>query len=444
MNSYKAAVQRGRDQLETHNQRVERQLIEKFQKNNFKAVSGGFTAFVHIGKSIILILVAPPYFLLFIIPKWAFQNLMPAAEKVNELMEEAWKHVSAWTIDIFGIFSLKLNELRAKMQRKKKAPKPQKEKELDPRIVEFKQKWNDFLKRLVRAQENFSNSVANLRIRLFEQFNAKRTQMIMQVKSLLETGRQKINDAAEKLQLSFIRWMQPKIEKAARVFSALDRGLEKVVLTVSVPLKKTFEATARVLQPLIPAAKVAVQFLQIVISPPMQFFFKQSAKAAQTAKSLIIQSASAVQKVTTAVVHSMSVMAQTAFRPLAVASVWTAQEAMRGAHKVAKRIGNVSATLGIAMKRAVLSCLDKGKEQAKKFLQWAGEQATVAGKALLSAVMMVKHLPGLLRRLAKFLLGLVYRIWRKFSHSFRVIYVLTKHLVRQSLVQLERSLHKTQ
>jgi hypothetical protein len=444
MNSYKAAVERGRDQLETHNQRVERQLIEKFQKNNFKAISGGFTAFVHIGKSIILILVAPPYFLLFIMPKWAFQNLMPVAEKVNELIEGAWMRVSAWTVDIFGIFTTKIGELRAKMKRQKKESKPKQEKELDPRLIQLKQKLKEILKSIPRAQEKISQAIADLRIRLFAWINTKKNEFVKQVKSIVQYGKQKFNERIEQLQARLINWMKPKLEKIARGFAAIDRGLEKVVHALSVPLKKVYKAVSTVVQPVIPAVKATAQFLQMVMAPPLQFLFKHTSKASELAKSVIVQSASAVQKGVTAAVQSFVVISQTAFRPFAVAAAWTSQEAMRGVQHMAKRIRNVSTILAIVMKRAVLSCLEKGKEQAKKFLQWAGKKAKSAGVAVISALLTLKYLPGYLWKIAKFLLGIFYRLWRKFSHSFKVLYVLTKHLVRQSLVQLERSLHKTQ
>lgn len=443
-NSYQASVARGRDQLETHNQRVERQLIEKFQKNNFKLMSGGFTAMVHLGKGIVLILVAPPYFMLFVMPRWAFYTLAPAAEKMGEVIEKSFMRVSAWTVDIFGVFSTKIAEFRSRMKKPKKEPKPRKETELDPRLVVMQQRIHAGLKSVRQVAKAFSDALVRMKNRLFDQVNHLRKQAVNHVIAMAQTVRQKLQDAIQYVQVRLVDWMRPKLETAAKVFAALDRTLEKAVHVVSAPVKRVFEVAAKVVQPVVHAAVVTTQFMQALIAPPMQFLMKQTSKAAEAGQKVASKATSALQKGMSVVAQSFNVLAQSMFRPVANAAVWVMQAGEKGVVNGAQKLLNLSKTVAAVMKRAIESCLEKGKQQAKRFLQWTGNQVIAGGKMALAAIMTLKHVPGYLWRMVKWVLKLAYRGWRKVSHSIRVMYVLTKHLVGQSLVQLERSLHKTQ
>lgn len=77
---YKAPVQAVRlskDVLETKQQRLNREMMEKLQSNSFRLPHQTYVVVAQVGKYVFMAIMLPPYLLLYGIPKWLLQGIFP-------------------------------------------------------------------------------------------------------------------------------------------------------------------------------------------------------------------------------------------------------------------------------------------------------------------------------------------------------------------------------
>lgn len=108
------------DSIETPQQRLEREMVHRFQNNYFQLPKGQFLLVAQLGQFFILAIALPPYILFYGAPKWVISQLLsalsPLAKKGSEEIVRLYHFLSGWKNNLFSLFSNRMRMLSSKFK----------------------------------------------------------------------------------------------------------------------------------------------------------------------------------------------------------------------------------------------------------------------------------------------------------------------------------------
>lgn len=428
--SYMAQKSGQADSLETNQQKMERELLDKFRQNHFRLSSGGITLLAHLGKGLVLILIMPPYFLFVKAPKFLMMGLYPAVALIKNTILPFTGRVSAWTGDVFAIAYQRMLTMLRKL-RMPKWPKLKVKKTEIPFKNHFKKFDEALTKRLEQAMHLFQK-VRNP----FHSIKNRFTEFAARLKENVQNGLQWGTIKFKEQVFQFSTRLGAKAQKALLKTSSvvkyagkkagevIDTTIEKLVVVLAPPVAASLKLIKWAVAPLL---QIPSQ-MALLISPPLQFIgskFKNSVA--------VLQKGSALASIARDVFKSAFGTLLQSTRQIEAAVVSFASKAAYHLVHQGKRVAS-------KMVEILKSLSEGGKRGGKKLLRFAKQKSLMIAQSALKALFIIKKLPSLLW----IILSIIFHLLRRGFHLLRILYASIKVLVRHSLEQLDGSHHMKQ
>lgn len=434
MRTYQAKQAQGSDRLETSQERLERELLEKFRRNHYKLPKGSLLMLAQVGKTLLLVVFLPPYFVGYLLPIWIFQKmLLPAAkvlEKGNEFVEKLAFRISAWSQIIVQTVQKKLKSL---FQRKKikEASSPNLFQELYNHLKE-KVKELKIPERLQVMKKTFAqlkNQLAEKNYQLLQNFYKKsKQQMFARYTAIKEKTIALTKAHILKIQAKVLEKLKPFIAAAKFV----DRTLDKTFKAMVKPFEIAYKKTAEWIAPVKPFLAAVVSGMIAPFAPIPRWIEKRAVSLNQRIESMAKTTQSIAQSAKQMVMNQLSALGERGVLLLTPFANFVKSAALKSAQTAKKK----AAVVKKAMERLVRFVLDKGKEQAKKVKVIMERMGDKIKKASLHVLQFAKKTPSYLWNILKALFALLISFWKVYFKALRLLYSWTKVLTRYSFEKI--------
>lgn len=429
----------GKDRVESSQEKLERELMEKFRRNNYRLPKGSLLIVAQMGKAVMLMVVLPPYFLFYMMPLWVFRTVILPAEKlmeaVNQTISKVFLRISTWSTELFQEITTKVSKL---FKRDKKKTKDQRLNLFQELGTYLKNKIDERRKVLQigkRAGQMYAFAAQQKR-KIVDKVVTTFKQLYKQTKQRLLNRYTAVEIATKNYVLQKFTKVKERVLAVAKPFvtavKVVDRALQKVAKVVSKTVQASYNKVTEQLQPL----KPVIKSLAAVIVVPFTFVSKTVEREVQRLSRAIEKSGMAVKSISQRAVAevvrqlvTVSTKVGQVFLPVTIALKAVAFRQMQSVLKKAN-------ALKTALQRIVRSVLDKGREQAKKgaiLLKKCGDKLVKA--AQFSFLVLIKA-PSYFWSLLKALGRLFISFCKVYLKALRLLWAWTKVLTRYSLEKL--------
>ncbi len=439
MQAHRAYHTKTRDTVETSQQRLERNFMERFKNGDFSIRSGKMLLLAQLSKGIVVILFLPPFFVFVLAPKWAVKTVLPVLSKALEIAGESgsriFARVSAWNADVFAFIQHRLlskfkrkSKTVAKVNRSRKIVSENTYKKLKFLMHQFQELQKRCLTFIKRVQETFQElrckvvSFAKMQLQRLKKFAA----------STASKSIERFREQAKSIGVAI----------AVRA-QALDRYLSQVIAYVARPV---FKAITVVIQPISTAiffvSRAAISYVNGSVVAPFQSALKYVQKTYKVIESSF---KSFFNAIVSRIPSLPSLPSLPSFPALNLAWLTARFSQMQNAllvrsNQLIEKARKASSIIAQILTRAAKDCLAKGKSL---LLKSKGVAVLVKG-LLLEMLELSKRAPGFLWRLLKELLRVFMKAFKRMFYLMRVSYALTKVLLRYFWQELDKSLRMTQ
>lgn len=442
MKAYQAKQMQAKDRIETSQERLERELMDKFRKNNYQLPKGSFLLMAHVGKAVMLFLFLPPYYLGYLMPIWIFQKLSLPAEKAMEVVkvvvESLMLRVSAWSNILYQTLAKKIAPLFKRKKVKDKGPNL---------FQELGQRIQDKVKESIKVLK-LAESYKQIRSFVSDQRIQWSSWVIQSTQRLYKSSKHKLQTLYRSLKIASLGFINRQSVKITQRFMVLakpfivagqfvDRSIEKMVKRVSKAVEISYRKVADLLWPLKPVVTTIATILVIPAAQLSRFaeaasqaLSKRLEKSSETMKSVVQRVSNEISKQVTAFVARTAAL----FAP--------AGQAVKG--MVLYRLQQANKRLDVikkALHRLVRSVLDKGKEHAKKAQVLLKQLGKKIKKVSFQAAVILSKTPLYLWGFLKGAFRIFISFCKVYWKAMRLLYAWTKVLTRYSFEKIVTSIN---
>jgi hypothetical protein len=428
-----------KDRVESSQEKLERELMEKFRRSNYRLPKGSLLIMAQVGKAVMLMVVLPPYFLFYLMPIWVFRTVILPAEKlletVNQTISKGFLRISAWSTELFQIVTTKVSKWFKRDKKRAKDQRPNLFQELGTYLkqkIDERRKVLQIGKRTVQVYAfvvQQKRKVVDKVVRTVKQLYKKtKAQVMLKWNMWKAAGKSYVTRKLLSWKVAIVTKAQPLLKAMQKV----DRALQKSANAISKTVQASYNKVAEQLQPLKPLVKTLVT----VAAVPFTFASRMVERSFQRISRVVEKGGLAVKSISQRIIAevarqliSISAKVGHMFAPVAFAIKAAAWHQFQ---KLVKKANAIKA----ALQRIVRSVLDKGSEQAKKgaaFLKKCSDKIVKA--AQLSLQVLIKA-PSYFWSLLKALGRLFISFCKVYFKALRLLWAWTKVLTRYSLEKL--------
>lgn len=450
-----------KDSIETSQQRLERHLLAQFRQNHFKLPNGNFMMVVNVGKYMVLAIILPTYYTLYVIPKFLIIKTFPVfAQMFSVFIPFVQKHmnnISAWTADVFGIVAKRLLAMfKFKSSKSKQKREGDNLFQLLAKDLSLKwEHWKQPLMSKINFVKNLHKTVLNLLKKMKNQAQNKILAQYNKIAQFFKNVGLNIHKAIIARPLKMLKNLQNRLKQIPNVLKMPFVALQKMAIKLREKIKERVkEAVKTVTKPFVQLA-TGIQNIALAIASPLVNFYKEKiVKPFKKGVEAVKKSVQVVQKrmeesahwVKTQVASQVQMVANVGMGIATFSQkiVNTTLEKMnhyqvkfvdklRGVYRAVKRMFD-------PLKGFVQRIMDESKQQAKKqfakfkkHLETAVKKAKQAG---LWTVEQVRLMPSRMYGWMKRFLAWTVRMTKKVLWSIRVGLTWTKIWVNYSIQRL--------
>lgn len=435
------------DSSETEQQRLERQLMSEFQRNNFRLPLGRFVVIAEAGKFLVLAILLPPYIFFYGMPKWMLEQVAPPIQQTIKAIEAGIEkiglRISAWKGDVFAFVSERLRLRKKKGERKKRAVREGDNlfklfyKDMRPYMQAFREQMHALYAQVSHRGKSFLKVLKEESYNLFQQslknFSSLTTPFV-KFGSYLQNGMTHYFEL-----VNF--YLKKSFKEALKLSrSTFDKGKE-IAKKMYEPFQWIQRSTTAVLMPLILLFPPFAAFVEKKVQGALTRSFELSAKPLSVLRSITVQSGQILREKLAQGIRSVwklfTPVKRNFQRTLKIAMdafVKRQKEFIENLQKVAHQIKRIVPPLKGIILKIGSNVLKRGNDFLKKSKEQAKRGCALFKKGAKWAMAEFQTLPKRIVSVLKRFLLWLYRMLKKMTWGIRIALtwakILTIHAIK--------------
>lgn len=422
----------------------EQKLLEDFLKSQIihnRLPPGATTLIANLGRGLVLMIVMPPFLVLYKTPKWIFEQLSPllvkAAKEGGEKLGNMLLLILAWPTELYARIQ---DRLKKALQFRLKKPQTKKGDNLFQLLMKDLRAHGQKILTPLRWVAKTINNV---------QKNIKSTKNAFKEK--LQLGNKAFLAFIKQGQQSIKNGVNEALKKIKQTANSLMPTLKNVTIKALKPLDKLLEVSLGAITQVVQAGSK----LFAAFSNPLAYFYQHTiTEAAKATYKAITKPLEMVSNALSSSATWMKQQAQLVVQPfmnlnavindrsqrVKVYAQQTLEKYQRGVVDKMRQVARAMKRLLEPMQIYVRKLWDQSKEGAKKQLQkWqkrANQAALKTKQAAIWLALHVKHFPSLCLKWLRRLYIWTIRLCKKFFWAIRVTFTWMKILLQYSFQKM--------
>lgn len=445
------------DSIQSEHQRIENDMQNQFQ-NNLRMPPGSVVLAAQVGRFIVMVVFMPPYYVIYKIPTWLFQQAKPYILEGLEKGEELFKLAQSFIIlNLKALFQYTVEKpLNVFRKLFKKAAKPtdkalHKETAAQTRLID---QPLILLKAIIKPFQFLAHQLTKVISHTQTKFQEYKKTFTEVFKQFYPNVKKYVSEKLHQFQNT----VKTRIEK---VTSTLRPYVQKVNAAVNTAVNAVIRKTQETVQNTVVApVKIVTQFIQKIVVQnmviPLQTFIKEmvqeniraplkraAAAIAAPFKNMTKQVVARIESIKdSATVHLQNVVKAATALPMALIANFSAKAipALQNSVKqflvpfrrtaaAVKRIGN---TIKRGVQRVAEKTGEYLKEKMANLKQWSDKGKKALLKNAEIVLSKVKKVPASLLQRLKRIFSWIRQALAKFYKSLKVVFIWVKILIRYS------------